>query len=71
MKVARELALRIGRIYPPGTHVSEHTEAGSIKSIKNPNYAIGNRTSDFQTAPPRAVIWKPNITRESFFSYIW
>jgi len=47
-------------------YVGEHTEAGRIKSMKNPNDPIGNRTSDFPTAPPRAVIFKPNIIRESF-----
>ena len=43
MKVVRLLALRISRLYPPGDN-AVHIAAGRFKSIKNPNYPIGNRT---------------------------
>jgi hypothetical protein len=57
MKVVRLSALRTGRLYPPGntpgTHLCQrlsrplgHSAAGRIKSMKNSNYFIGNRTSD-------------------------
>ena len=36
--------LLTGRLYPPGLHC--HSAAGSIKSTKNSNDTIGNRTRD-------------------------
>jgi hypothetical protein len=36
-------AIRTGRLYPPPP---ARSAAGSIKSMKNPNYHIGNRTCD-------------------------
>jgi len=57
MKVVRLLALRTGRLYPPGnipgTHFCQrlsrpqgHSAVGRIMSIKNSNDTIENRTRD-------------------------
>ena len=59
------LALRTGRLYPPGTEQPQnHSAARRIMSMKNLNDTIGNRTRDLPTCsavpqpttPPRAPI---------------
>ena len=58
MKVVRLSVLRTGRLYPlgniPGTHFclrlsrpQGHSVAGRIRSMKNSNDTIGNRTATF------------------------
>jgi hypothetical protein len=78
MKVVRLSVLRTGHLYSsgniPGTHFYQrlsrlyvHCPAGRIKSMKNSNGTIGNRTRDF---PARSTVLQPtaspnNVGRET------
>jgi len=55
MKVVRLSAVRTGSVYPPGdiprkgqrlTRPQDHSAAGRIRQMKNPDHPIVNRTRD-------------------------
>ena len=75
MKVVRLLAVRTGRLYPPGnisgTHFRQrlgqpqgHSAAG--RKMKNSNDTIGNRTSDLPTC---SAVPQPTVPPRTPFTY--